>query len=112
MGIINRIKRLETQLPLDEPARQKGAYELDEYMRIRHEEYNSPEEQEKREREYQKLCEIGRKRKEAFYSGMPMDKYPLPWEKKGENENDESNQSILSERRRISDEIKMYLGIL
>lgn len=111
MGIASRIKRLESQLPLDEPARQKAVAELDEYMNRRLAEYNSPEEQEKRQCEYRELCEIGEKRKQAFYAGIPMDTYPLPWEKKGENEN-ESDKSVSSERRRISDEIKKHLGIL
>ena len=111
MGIINRIKRLETQLPLDDSDRKQAAAELDEYMNRSLAEYNSPEEQEKRQREYRELCVIGRKRKEAFYAGIPMDTYPLPWEKKGENEN-ESDKSVSSERRRISDEIKKHLGIL
>ena len=111
MGIANRIKRLESQLPLDDSDRKQAAAELDEYMNRRLAEYNSPEEREKRQREYRELCEIGEKRKQAFYAGIPMDTYPLPWEKKGENEN-ESDKSVSSERRRISDEIKKYLGIL
>lgn len=53
--------------------------DLDSYMKHRLEEYNSPEACEKRRQEYEELQEIGKKRREAFYAGIPMDTYPLPW---------------------------------
>ena len=54
---------------------------LADYMERRTAEQNSPSAIEKHKAEYEKLLEIGRKRKEAFYAGIPMSKYPLPWEK-------------------------------
>ena len=54
--------------------------EIDSYMQHRQEEFNSPEACEKRRKDYEELQEIGRKRKEAFYAGIPMDTYPLPWD--------------------------------
>ena len=46
-------------------------------------EYNAPEARAKREAERQELQKIGALRKAAFYRGEDMNKYPLPWEKKG-----------------------------
>lgn len=111
MSAINRIKRLEARLPPDESNMKKAIAEINEYMKKRIAELNSPEEEEKRQRKYRELCEIGRKRREAFYAGIPMDTYPLPWEKKGENDN-ELDESVSSERRRIQDEIKRHMGLL
>ena len=65
--------------PLTQAEMKKQVEELDEYMKMRLEEENSPENREKRRKEYEELQEIGRKRKEAFYAGIPMDTYPLPW---------------------------------
>jgi len=56
--------------------------EVQEYMQKACDEFNSPENVKKREEEYKELCKIGELRRQAFYSGRPMDDYPLPWEKK------------------------------
>lgn len=61
------------------PAEIKQRYdELDAYMTKAIAEYNNPEAIAERQREYEELQEIGRKRQEAFYAGLPMDTYPLP----------------------------------
>lgn len=71
--------------PTEKEFRENVAF-IEEYMMKRQEEYNSPEAQAQRQREYEELQEIGRKRRDAFYAGIPMDTYPLPWEKKGSAE--------------------------
>ena len=57
--------------------------EVEAYMQEITDEYNSPEARAKREAEYQEMHRIGALRKAAYDRGEPMDKYPLPWEKKG-----------------------------
>lgn len=57
--------------------------EVEAYMQELTDEYNAPEARAKREAEYQEMHRIGALRKAAFERGEPMDKYPLPWEKKG-----------------------------
>ena len=66
--------------PLTQDEIRERAEWVQEYMEEHSREYNSPENQEKRHREYVELQEIGRKRREAFYAGKPMSDYPLPWE--------------------------------
>lgn len=110
MGIVNRIKRLESQMPMDSLKRQAAVREIEGMMDRLCEQYNNPEEVEKRHREYEELQEIGRKRRDAFYAGIPIDTYPLPWELKGENNNDRPNESVFSERTRISEWLKTNLG--
>ena len=110
MGIVNRIKRLESQMPMDSLKRQAAVREIDEMMDRLCEQYNSPEEVEKRHKEYEELQDTGRRRRDAFYAGIPIDAYPLSWEQKGEYNNDRSNKSILSERTRISEWLKANLG--
>jgi hypothetical protein len=73
--------------PTEKEFRENVAF-IQEYMQKRQDEYNSPEAQEQRKREYEELQEIGRKRREAFYAGIPMDTYPLPWDKKGSADNE------------------------
>ena len=57
--------------------------EVEAYMQEITDEYNAPEAKAKREAEYQEMHRIGALRKAAYERGEPMDKYPLPWEKKG-----------------------------
>lgn len=59
----------------------KAIAEVECYMNARIEEYNSPEAIAERQRRYEELQEIGRKRREAVEAGLPMDTYPLPWQK-------------------------------
>lgn len=67
--------------PLTQDEIRERAEWVQTFMEERSREYNSPENQEKRRREYEELQEVGRKRREAFYAGLPMDTYPLPWDK-------------------------------
>lgn len=74
--------RLEYKpLPLSKSEIRENMLFIQEYMDKRNAEYNSPEAISKRKKGYEELQEIGRKRKEAFYAGLPMSTYPLPWEK-------------------------------
>ena len=57
--------------------------EVEAYMQELTDEYNAPEARAKREAEYQEMHRIGALRAAAFQRGEDMDKYPLPWEKKG-----------------------------
>ena len=72
-------KRPPTRAEFEERVR-----EVEAIFREYEEEYNSPEAKAKREAEYQELKRIGELRRQAFMRGEPMDKYPLPWEKKSE----------------------------
>lgn len=46
------------------------------------EEYNKPEREEQRRKEYEELQRLGELRREDFYHGRDMDKeHPLPWAK-------------------------------
>ena len=57
--------------------------EMERLMKEIQDEYNSPEEEKKREEEYQRAREIGRLRQQAYERGESMDKYPLPWQEGG-----------------------------
>lgn len=69
--------------PLTEAQFRERVREVEAYMQEITDEYNAPEAKAKREAEYQELHRIGALRKAAFERGEPMEKYPLPWEKKG-----------------------------
>lgn len=75
------VKRKEK--PLTEAQFRERVEEVEALVMGYAEEYNAPEARAKREAEYQELQRIGALRKAAFERGEPMDKYPLPWEKKG-----------------------------
>lgn len=72
--------------PLTEAQFKERVREVNAYVEKAIEEYNSPEEKAKREAEYQELQRIGQLRKAACARGEDMSKYPLPWEKKGAEE--------------------------
>lgn len=75
------VKRKEK--PLTEAQFRERVREVEDIVNGYVEEYNAPEARAKREAEYQELQRIGALRAAAFQRGEPMDKYPLPWEKKG-----------------------------
>ena len=75
------VKRKEK--PLTEAQFRERVEEVEALVMGYTEEYNAPEARAKREAEYQELQRIGALRKAAYDRGEPMDKYPLPWEKKG-----------------------------
>lgn len=75
------VKRKEK--PLTEAQFRERVREVEDIVNGYIEEYNAPEAKAKREAEYQELQRIGALRAAAFQRGEPMDKYPLPWEKKG-----------------------------
>ena len=75
------VKRKEK--PLTEAQFRERVREVEDIVNGYVEEYNAPEARAKREAEYQEMQRIGALRKAAYDRGEPMDKYPLPWEKKG-----------------------------
>ena len=68
--------------PLTEAQFRERAREVEGIVNGYIKEYNAPEARADRERQYQELQRIGALRAAAFHRGEPMDKYPLPWEKK------------------------------
>ena len=65
------------------PTPEEHAQNVKEVARLMAEaqaEYNSPEEEKKREEEYQRAREIGRLRQQAYERGEDMSAYPLPWQ--------------------------------
>ena len=75
------VKRKEK--PLTEAQFRERVREVEDIVNGYIEEYNAPEARAKREAEYQEMHRIGALRKAAYDRGEPMEKYPLPWEKKG-----------------------------
>lgn len=69
--------------PLTEAQFRERVEEVEALVMGYKDEYNAPEARAKREAEYQEIQRIGALRAAAFQRGEPMDKYPLPWEKKG-----------------------------
>lgn len=75
---MNRLTALEDK---SEDAKFLQAVEYIETWMFEHiRAFNTPEAVAQRKADYEKVQQIGRLRREAFYRGEPMSNYPLPWE--------------------------------
>lgn len=78
MRILDRLKKLEGITGQITQDRQfmECQEEVEQWFDDCVRRYNSPEEAVKRQQEYNRLSDIGKRRKRAFYEGLPMPDIP------------------------------------